>query len=255
MPITTNGIHHEERGSGDRTIVLLPGFGCSIACWAEIAPLLDGYRTILMDLPGHAGSVGAHADGDLPTLAETVYDACREIGLTRFIVAGLSLGGAISMRIALDHPDEVEAVLGIMPWNAGGTSAGDPVIEGFNAAYGDIETITAGITSISNDPTKTTDLLHTMPTVTEKMWRGWLGGGAFTSMADKLPGLRVPAFYLVGGKDFVVNQAKQIDDVRSIPGGRLVLHADLGHLACYEEPELVAREMLNFLDTHAIAPA
>ncbi|MBB5135650.1 pimeloyl-ACP methyl ester carboxylesterase [Thermocatellispora tengchongensis] len=203
-----------------------------------------------MDLPGLAGSAGAHADGDLSRLAETVFDACREIGLTGFVAAGLSLGGAISMRIALDHPDEVQAVVGIMPWNAGGTSAGDPVIEGFYAAYGDIETITAGIAGISHDPTKTTDLLRTMPTVTEKMWRGWLGGGVYTSMADELPRLRVPVFYLLGGQDFVVNQEKQIADVRQIPGGRLVLLADAGHLACYEEPELLAQEMRFFLDTH-----
>ncbi|WP_425586092.1 alpha/beta fold hydrolase, partial [Thermocatellispora tengchongensis] len=87
--------HYEERGDGQRAIVLLPGFGCSIDCWAGIEPLLDGYRAVLMDLPGHAGSAGAHADGDLSRLAETVFDACREIGLTGFVAAGLSLGGAI----------------------------------------------------------------------------------------------------------------------------------------------------------------
>ncbi|GAA3793151.1 alpha/beta fold hydrolase [Amycolatopsis tucumanensis] len=253
MPITTSGIHYEVRGGGERTIVLLPGFGCSIECWAEVAPLLDGYRVVLMDLPGHAGSSGARADGDLARLAETVFEACREIGLTRFVVAGLSLGGAISVRIALDHPGEVEAVVGIMPWNAGGTSPGDPVIEGFYGAYGDLDTITAGIASISQDPAKTTDLVRTMPTVTERMWRGWLGGGVYTSMADELPGLRVPLLYLVGGKDTVVNLDKQISDVRRVPGGRLVLLADAGHLACYETPEVVAREMRQFLSDRAVA--
>ncbi|SFJ42043.1 alpha/beta fold hydrolase [Amycolatopsis sacchari] len=253
MPTTANGIHYEVRGDGPRTIVLLPGFGCSIECWAGVAPLLDGYRTVLVDLPGHAGSSGARADGNLARLADTVFEACREIGLTGFAVAGLSLGGAISVRIALDHPAEVEAVVGVMPWNAGGTSPGDPVIEAFYAAFGDLDTITAGVAGISHDPAKTTDLVRTMPTVTEQMWRGWLGGGVYTSMADELPGLRVPLLYLVGGKDVVVNLEKQISDVRQVPGGRLVLLADAGHLACYETPEVVAAEMRQFLGAPAVA--
>lgn len=252
MPVTTNGIHYEVRGDGPRTIVLLPGFGCSIECWAGVVPLLDGCRAVLMDLPGHVGSAGARADGDLRALAETVFEACREIGLSRFVVGGLSLGGAIGLRIGLDHPDEVQAVVGVMPWNAGGTSPGDPVIAAFHAAYGDVETITAGVAGISHDPAKTTDLIRSMPTVTEKMWRGWLGGGVYTSMADELPGLRIPLLYLVGGKDIVVNLEKQISDVRQVPGGRLVLLADEGHLACYEAPEVVAREMRQFLDAHAV---
>ncbi len=248
MPTTSNGMYYEERGSGDETIVLLPGFGCSLACWEETAALLPGYRSILFDLPGHAGSVGARADGDLSHLAEDVFDACREIGLGSFTIAGLSLGGAISIRVALDHPAEVRAVVGIMPWNAGGTRPGeDEGIVAFHDAYGDNETIKAGIEGMSHKPEKTTDLLVTMPTVTEAMWKGWLGTGTYISMADELPRLTMPVLYVVGGDDFVVDLHKQVDDVRQIPGGKLVLLTDEGHLALYEEPELIANEMVTFL--------
>jgi pimeloyl-ACP methyl ester carboxylesterase len=252
MPTTSNEMYYEERGHGTRTIVLLPGFGTSIACFEELAPLLDGYRSILIDLPGHARSVGARADGDLAHMAETVFEACDEIGLTQFSVAGLSLGGAIGVRMGLDQPERIEAVIGIMPWNAGGTKVGeDDVIKASHDAYGDMETMRAGIEAMSHDIEKAADLFDTMPTVTEAMWKGWLSGGAYTSMSEELPGLRPPAMYLVGGDDIVVDVDKQIEDIRAIPGGKLVLFTDEGHLSCYESPALLAAEMCSFLDANA----
>lgn len=250
MPVTSNGMHYQERGTGERTLVLLPGFGCSIACWAEVAPRLDA-RVVVMDLPGHAGSVGAPADGDLRGLAATVFEACSEIGLSRYVVGGLSLGGAVALRLALDHPDDVTGMIGVMPWNAGGTTTGeDDGIRAFHDMFGDLDGLRAGVEAISQAPEKTRDLVTSMPTVTEQMWRGWLGRGAYTSMVSELPGLRVPVLYVVGGQDVVVDLHKQVEDARAIPGATLVMISDAGHLAAYELPETVALEMSQWLDRH-----
>jgi pimeloyl-ACP methyl ester carboxylesterase len=59
--------------------------------------------------------------------------------------------------------------------------------------------------------------------------------------------MSVPACYILGGKDVVVDQAKQLDDVRRIPGGRAVLLSELGHLCVLEMPDVVANEISNFL--------
>lgn len=259
MPKTSNGVHYEERGSGPETIVLLPGLGCSLRCWSEVAPLLDGYRLVLMDLPGHAGSLHAPADGSsLGRIAGTVLDACDQLGLEHFALVGLSFGGALSVRIALDRPGRVSAVMAFMPWNAGGTEAGDPVIEEFHASFRDVEAVTRAIGAMSLEPSRTTDVVHTMTSaVTEQFWRSWLGtgGGAYTSMFEELSGIAVPVCYVLGGRDTVAPQDKLIADVRAMPGGRLVLLSDAGHLAPYEAPEPVAQEIREFLGRHANAPS
>ncbi|AEM84354.1 alpha/beta fold hydrolase [Streptomyces violaceusniger] len=259
MPKTNNGIHYEERGNGPDAIVLLPGLGCSLKCWSEVAPLLDGYRLVLMDLPGHAGSIHAPADGSsLARIAETVIDACDQLGLERFALVGLSFGGALSVRIALNRPGQVCAVMALMPWNAGGTEAGDPVIEGFYKSFRDVEAITQAIGAISLEPSKTTDVVRTMTSaVTEQFWRSWLGtgGGAYTSMFEELSGIAVPACYVIGGRDTIAPQDKLIADVRAMPGGRLVFLSDAGHLAPYESPELVAREIREFVSRYANTPS
>ncbi|MBO2462301.1 alpha/beta hydrolase [Actinomadura sp. LCR2-06] len=214
-----------------------------------IARHLGGLRVLVFDLPGHGGSRNAPADGMLPSLAATLHDAIKEAGADGYHLAGCSLGGAIALRLALDHPDQVRALIGIVPWNAAGTTAEDEVIAGFDAVYGDAEALAQGVAAISVDPSKTSRLTDSMLTVTEEMWHGWLAGGALTSQADELPGLRVPTCYILGGKDVVVDQAKQLDDVRRIPGGRAVLLSELGHLCGLERPDLVANEMTAFLNS------
>ncbi|WP_268960291.1 alpha/beta fold hydrolase [Nonomuraea montanisoli] len=228
---------------------MLPGFGASADLMTGIARHLSGFRVLIFDLPGHGQSVRARTDGRLPTLAATLHDAIKDAGVDAYCLVGYSLGGAIAMRIALDHPDEVRALVGVVPWNAAGTDAADAVIAGFDAAYGDAEVLTQAVAAISLAPSRTASMTSSMLAVTEQMWHGWLAGGALTSQADELPELRVPTCYILGGKDVVVDQAKQLDDVRRIPGGRAVLLSDLGHLCGLEVPDVVANEISNFLET------
>lgn len=253
MPITRNGIHYEEHGSGPTPVVLLPGLGCSIEAWRGLVPLLDGYRFLLMDLPGHAGSMSAEADGSsLATMARPLIEACDELGLERFAVVGLSFGGALAVRIAVDRPAQVLASMALMPWPASGTQPGDPIMATLYDTYGDSSAIAHIVELLSLDKSKTTDVLTTMSSgVTEAFWRSWYGTGVYTDMTDEIEKLTVPVCYMIGGRDAIAPQDKLIADVRGIPGGRLVYLSDIGHLAPYEAPELLAPEIDEFLRRHA----
>ncbi|WP_329067855.1 alpha/beta fold hydrolase [Amycolatopsis sp. NBC_01480] len=243
---------YTEQGQGERALVLLPGFGCSTDIWRPIADRLAGFRLVLLDLPGHAGSAGVRTDGHLPGLADLVRNAVHEVVAPPYTVLGYSLGGAIGLRMALDHPDEIDALVGVVPWNAAGTSAQDPVLSGFDAAFGDADSITQGVAAISSDPSKTARLAQDMLTVSEEMWHGWLAGGALTSQADQLATLRVPTCYVLAGGDTVVDLSKQIDDVRAMPAGRAVLLSGMGHLCGYEAPDAVAREITRYLSAGSV---
>jgi pimeloyl-ACP methyl ester carboxylesterase len=174
MPHTSSGIYWEEHGQGSLTLVTLPGFGASADLMTGIARHLSAFRVLIFDLPGHGQSVRAPADGRLPTLAATLHDAIDEAGVDAYCLVGTSLGAAIAVCIALDYPDEVRALVGVVPWNAAGTTAGDEVIAGFDAAYGNVKALTQGVAAISLDPSKTSSLTNSMLTVTEQMRHGWL---------------------------------------------------------------------------------
>lgn len=257
MPTTTNGMHYEVHGDGPVTLLMLPGLGCSIEAWAQVTPLLPGYRCVVMDLPGHAGSLDVIADGsNLSTVSAPVLTACDELGLDRFVVVGLSFGAAIGVRLTLDLADRVVGYLGFMPWPASGTEQDDPFMQQMHDSYADVEAIDRAIDIISLEPSRTTDAARTMKgAVSEQFWRSWYSTGVYTSIYDELGSIAVPAAYVLGGRDVVAPQARLIDDVRAIPGGRLVMLADVGHLAPYEHPEATAAEIRDFVERQVLTEA
>ncbi|MGP3533265.1 alpha/beta fold hydrolase [Microbacterium sp. RD1] len=249
MPHSTNGIHYEVRGDGPTTVVLLPGLGCSIDAWRDVPALISGFRFVLMDLPGHAGSLGAEADGSsLETMARPLIAACDEIGLDRYAIVGLSFGGALAVRIALDRPHQVIAAMAFMPWPASGTESGDPIMATLYDTWGDEDAVERIVQLISVDPSKTSDVLRTMTSgVSESFWRSWYGEGVYTSIASRLTDLTVPTCYVLGGRDAVAPRDRLLADVQAMPNGRLVYLPDVGHLAPYESPRRVAPEIVEFL--------
>jgi 3-oxoadipate enol-lactonase len=86
------------------TVVLCGSLGATHAMWeAQTAVLSDRFRVVAVDHPGHCDEPLAEIR-DVSDLAERVL--ARIDG--RFSFAGVSLGGAIGMRLALDAPERIQ---------------------------------------------------------------------------------------------------------------------------------------------------
>jgi pimeloyl-ACP methyl ester carboxylesterase len=113
--------HYRIQGDADGvTLVLLHGSNSSLHAWEPwVAELGDAHRIVTVDLPGH-GLTGATpaADYTFEGMARFVEEFTRKLGLSRFILGGNSMGGAVTLSYALDHPDELS---GIVLVSAGGT--------------------------------------------------------------------------------------------------------------------------------------
>jgi 3-oxoadipate enol-lactonase len=88
-------------------VVLCGSLGAPAAMWEAQLPALDGRTVLRVDHPGHGAAPLAAVD-DVSDLAHRVLDAA---GDERFSFVGLSLGGAVGMRLALDAPDRVERLV------------------------------------------------------------------------------------------------------------------------------------------------
>lgn len=238
------GLHYEERGSGEETIVWLPGFGCSLHAFDGLAPFFEDHRQIFLDLPGHAESAAVEVEPNLRGFAAKVFEAVEELGLDRAIFAGYSMGGSIGMRIAIDHPERVAAVIGILPWQAKGAEEVDENLDGFGAIHGDAEAIVAGAESLAVvDPSYSRQLATDMLTVSKYTWEGWLLRGSRISQVDELPQISVPVDYILGAADDVVDLDAALEDIAAIQGARAVVLSGVGHLGPAEHPDLIAREV------------
>ena len=93
-------------------LILVHGLGGAAANWTELAPLLvPNHRLLVPDLPGHGGSEALPAVSGLEPFADRVAALAAREGMLPAPVVGHSLGGAVVLRLALRHPDDVSAVV------------------------------------------------------------------------------------------------------------------------------------------------
>ena len=110
-------IHYLDKGSGP-PIVILHGLGGQMGnfTYALLERLTGEFRVILMDRPGSGYSTRARgATGRLTEQAAIVAEFIRKLGLQRPLLVGHSLGGAIALGVALDHPETVKGLALIAP--------------------------------------------------------------------------------------------------------------------------------------------
>jgi pimeloyl-ACP methyl ester carboxylesterase len=109
-------LHYELVGGGP-PLVLLYGAGGDHTCWApQIKGLADRHTLILPDLRG-TGATTAPVDGwSIATYAEDVSALIDHLELEAVDVAGMSLGGAVTLELLLLRPDVVRAAVVMNTW-------------------------------------------------------------------------------------------------------------------------------------------
>ena len=110
-------------GGQGPALLLLHGHPQTAACWHKVAPVLaQHYTVVLADLRGYGDSSKPeggenHIAYSKRAMAQDLVEVMRQLGHTRFQVAGHDRGGRVVHRLLLDHPQAVEraAVLDIAP--------------------------------------------------------------------------------------------------------------------------------------------
>lgn len=101
-----------EGGEGP-TIVLLHGYGVDRKVWLQVAkPLTKHFHLIIPDLPGWGDSSRIQgADYGIPAQAKRLHAFLHTLGLTRPMLVGHSMGGAIAGYYASAHPEAVGSLV------------------------------------------------------------------------------------------------------------------------------------------------
>ena len=88
------------------TVVLCGSLGSTAAMWEPQLDTLRAHRVVQIEHPGH-GTTPVFPAPSIGTLADRVAGAVDG----SFAFVGLSLGGAIGMRLAATHPERVERLV------------------------------------------------------------------------------------------------------------------------------------------------
>jgi pimeloyl-ACP methyl ester carboxylesterase len=114
--VDRTGIFYREAGPADApTVVLLHGYPSSSRQYDSLIPLLaDRYHLIAPDYPGFGQSDAAPASRYRYTfdhVAATMSDLLDQIQVQRCILFMQDYGGPVGFRMALQHPDKVQAIV------------------------------------------------------------------------------------------------------------------------------------------------
>jgi 2-hydroxy-6-oxonona-2,4-dienedioate hydrolase len=110
---TVNGlqIRYRDTGGAGLPIVLTHGIGGSLELWQpQLDALGKTHRLIAWDVPNHGLSGLTGKAEDWESYAAWYVAFADAVGLDRFIAAGNSMGGALSLRIAALAPSRVRGV-------------------------------------------------------------------------------------------------------------------------------------------------
>ncbi|WP_432509941.1 alpha/beta hydrolase [Kineococcus sp. SYSU DK001] len=154
------GFSRRHRDRPRAAVLVLHGFTAtplSVAEWAEEFHAA-GFDVEVPLLPGHGTTV---ADCNRSTWADWV--AAAGAALARLdhevvLVAGISMGGALALRLAQLHPDRVHGLVlanpavALDPWRAGAVWALGRLLPGWPAIAGDLSDPTASVLAYDRTP-------------------------------------------------------------------------------------------------------
>jgi 3-oxoadipate enol-lactonase len=243
---------YDETGSGDAVLLLHGGLGDS-RLWEPVVPVLaERFRTIRTDLRFYGRSTGPAVPW---SWQDDVIGLLDDLRLERTALVGLSLGGGLALDVALARPDRLWA-LGLVAPGLGGHD-GDAYSAEHEARYeaaeaeGDLETAMAidfEVWAPLGADERFRQLWHATPDA-----NGLPPGLEPLPPKDppakeRLAELTVPTLVVTASHDPAGFREIGPLVARDAPNARH-LELDSDHYVTLREPELVARTLLEFLES------
>ncbi|MCX4533016.1 3-oxoadipate enol-lactonase [Streptomyces sp. NBC_00841] len=247
-------LHHTLTGpAGAPPLVLGPSLGTSLTVWEpQSAALARHHQVLRWDLPGHGGSradlLPVDGSATVADLAALVLRLADDQGWERFGYAGVSLGGAVGLYLAVHHPDRLSSLAVVCSSARFGESAAwqeraelvrakgtEPV-----AATAAARWFTRGF---AGHP-RALALLDDLRAADPAGYAACCDALAAYDLRADLAGVTVPTLVVAGREDPATPPAHAREIADGIPGASLLEVAAAAHLAGVERPEQVTSALL-----------
>ena len=257
-------------------LILLHGGGVdsALVSFGSVLTALGSRRRIIApDLPGYGETEYPESSFSIPWYGDWVTDLIRGDGFDRVDLGGLSLGGWITLDVAIRHPDVVRRII---PINPGGITAKFRFMRTANwvAHHPRLQnratSLSVGLgrrltrlqlraaVGMKNMPALTDDLLDAVIISGKRPHAGeafaatqrWAfdAGLDALSLMPKLPQITAPTLIIAGRDDNLVPVADSIRASQLVRDGQVRIFEPCGHWLVRECPAEFVRAVDEFLD-------
>ncbi|MHB1172158.1 MAG: bifunctional 3-oxoadipate enol-lactonase/4-carboxymuconolactone decarboxylase PcaDC [Lacisediminihabitans sp.] len=233
-------------------LVLGPSLGTTTELWeGVVGQLAENYRVLRFDLPGHGFSPAATEPFTVADIADAVIGLVDSVGGGAFHYAGVSLGGAVGLELALRHPERLLSLSVFCSAARIGTR------ESWEARAAQVRSRgTASVVSSSaerwfapgfldRDPGTGAGALDRLLQIDDESYALCCEALAECDLTVQLGSISVPTLCAAGELDQVTPPAQLRELARRIPGARYAVVAGVAHLPTLEHPVEVAALILE----------
>ena len=254
-----------DMGKGE-PVIMIHGFADSTYCWHNNAKALNdaGFRTILIDYPGFGQSTIPPDDFifSVENLGKEIIALADKLKLEKFSVIGSSMGGGISLYLAGNYPHRIIKAVPIDP--ACYTMKPPPLLAllsddnfGYQAEpFISKATVKVALRQCYRDKSKVTNTFvdeYARPLSKPGYIRAMIRllreyeSPKAHSMIQKYDEISRPVMIIWGDKDQWVPPKFGPRLNKDIPGSKLYMIKNAGHLPHQEQPEVVNPIFIKFL--------
>jgi 3-oxoadipate enol-lactonase len=241
-------LYWESAGAGD-PVLLIHGLGLSGgAWWRTVDALASTLRVITFDHRGVGQSESLTYAYTTEAMADDAVSILDALAIDRVHVYGFSLGGMVAQQVALRHPERVQSlVLGAT--HSGGRRAAfpEPEVVAFfrrrarmpseEAAWASVPYNYGPRARLEQMDRIAEDIdrrLHNR--FNERAYWAQLLAASLHNCYRRLERIRAPTLVVHGALDRVIPAANAYMTAERVPGARLKILDDAGHLYSTEEP-------------------
>jgi len=250
-------VHYEVYGRG-KPVILLHGWLGSWGLWQETMAFLGAsYRTYALDFWGFGESGRKRKTYDVQDFVSLVNQFMEQLGIVRAPLVGHSMGGTVSLSVAIQYPERVSKVV----------VAGSPIVGSSLAPLlkmagqrpiafllfnfmGPFRAFMKYYYSrqICKDPRFPEMMDHDLSRTTLESFLLSIASLRRTDLRPALNQIKVPALGFYGDKDKVVNPHQWQPMQKGIPQARIERFPTSGHFMMLEERADFSQKLKNFLD-------
>ncbi len=252
-------IGYREFGSG-QPLIMIMGYSGAMDIWDPVLlqNLSSQYRVIIFDNRGVGTTSDSGAEYSIPLFARDTAGLMDALHISRADVLGWSMGGNIALELAVDYPEKVKSLV-LYAADAGGEQAilmtpdvqkqltngsgtdrerGERLLGLILPApwlkeHPDPRTYFPDATEPVNNTT-IIDQIHALST-----WKG---------VFDRLHTIRCPTLLITGDQDRIIPPENTERIAGEIPSAKVIQIPGGGHGVMYQDPELFAGYVLDFLN-------
>jgi pimeloyl-ACP methyl ester carboxylesterase len=270
--VSANGLsfHYVEWGDAKaEPLLCLHGITQTAHSWDEVADALaSDYRVICLDQRGHGDSDWApNGEYNRQAMAGDVDAVSDALGLSKFLLCGMSMGGINSITFTAAHPAKVRALV-IVDVSPEVKVEGVQNIRSFIQASDELPTFEAFVERAHQfNPRRSLDnirsrLSHNLKQLPNGNWtwkydkalrsgeRGFQASGLLT-LWDDVAKIRCPTLIVKGAESDILSGESATEMQTAIPGSALAVIPGAGHSVMGDNPEAFVREVRPFLRQHA----